>query len=226
MTSKELTRQLCEQKKWDFEKLEKYHELITEANKNINLTGFYDDELWQSGILESLLFMDSIVQNRNSIKILDIGAGAGFPSIPFAISSKDNEFHIYEPIQKRVNFLNTVIKELNLKNVHVKAIRSEEVKEKNIFDLVTARAVASIRALLMSSFHLVKVNGDMRLIKSKKYQDELKKASDVLKLLKTEINSYKLEVPNTNKEHVVVNIKKLRSTPKEFPFEWRKIVKK
>ncbi|MEE3928247.1 16S rRNA (guanine(527)-N(7))-methyltransferase RsmG [Mycoplasmopsis ciconiae] len=226
MNNKEFTKNLCIKNNWDFQALEKYFNLVSEHNKFINLTGFKDDRLWGEGILESLIFMSQITKDFESASILDIGAGAGFPSIPYAIVNKNFKFTIYEPIQKRVNFLNLVIDELNLNDrVFVYCTRSEDVQQKNIFDIVTARTVASVRALLMSSFHLVKVNGFMRLIKSKNYQDEINEATDIISKLKTEIKTTPMPNYNFEKESYIVEFKKLRSTPKEFPYKWKDIKK-
>lgn len=225
MQNKEFVQKWCDQNQWNFQDLEQYVELIEEKNKVMNLTGFSGDELWGQGILESLVFMDAIVSKKSNLEILDIGAGAGFPSIPYAIVRQDLSFTIYEPLQKRVDFLNLVISTLGLKNVRLYAKRAEEVKEKNIFDIVTARAVGTISTMLMAAFHLVKVNGTMSLIKGKKYNEELQGASPILDKIKISTNIKPLEHPLLTKQNFIVEIKKLRSTPKEFPYLWKDILK-
>ncbi|WPB54674.1 16S rRNA (guanine(527)-N(7))-methyltransferase RsmG [Mycoplasmopsis verecunda] len=227
MKNKELVKQYCKKNGYDFSLFEAYVNLIEEKNKVMNLTGFTGDRLWEEGILESLYFMDFITCDLSDGEILDIGAGAGFPSIPYILTQPSNHITIYEPIGKRVNFLNEVILKLNLKDyVTVVQTRSEDISEKNKFDLVTARAVADIRSLLMSSFHLVKVKGKMSLIKGSKYQEEINQASDILQKL-----DYSLEVfslpgnEKLTKDNFVVEITKYRSTPKEFPFAWKDIKK-
>ncbi|WP_406614180.1 16S rRNA (guanine(527)-N(7))-methyltransferase RsmG [Mycoplasma corogypsi] len=224
--NKEIVQKMCHENNWDFNLFVEYVALIEKYNKVMNLTGFKDDRLWGEGILESLVFMNQITKNAENIDILDIGAGAGFPSIPYALTKPKNKITIYEPLQKRVKFLNIVIEKLNLQNyVSVYAMRSEEQFEKNLFDIVTARAVADIRAMLMSSFHLVKLKGHMSLIKGKNFQDEITAANDIAKQLKIEFQVEDLVVPNSDKNNKIVHIKKLRSTPKEFPYPWKDIVK-
>lgn len=226
MTNKEIVINYCKDNNYDFSSLEKYVNFIEEKNKVMNLTGFYDDKLWGEGIYESLMYMEEVCKNQENIEILDIGAGVGFPSIPFVLLNSKNKLTIYEPIQKRVNFLNEVITMFNIKNrVKVIRTRSEEVLEKNIFDLIVARAVADVRSMLMSSFHLLKINGNMSLIKGQNYSSEIENAEDILKKLKYNINVKKLEIKNTDKHNFIVEITKLRSTPKEFPYKWKDIKK-
>ncbi|BBU47991.1 hypothetical protein JPM2_6840 [Mycoplasmopsis felis] len=107
--------ELCLKNNWNYEKLEKYVELIEEKNKVMNLTGFSGDKLWGDRILESLNFMKTIINDQNHIKFLDIGSGVGFPSLPYFIANPNFELDIFEPLQKRVNFLNLVKETLNLK---------------------------------------------------------------------------------------------------------------
>lgn len=226
MTNKEIVINYCKDNNYDFSSLEKYVNFIEEKNKVMNLTGFYDDKLWGEGIYESLMYMEEVCKNQENIEILDIGAGVGFPSIPFVLLNSKNKLTIYEPIQKRVNFLNEVITMFNIKDrVKVIRTRSEEVLEKNIFDLIVARAVADVRSMLMSSFHLLKINGNMSLIKGQNHSSEIENAEDILKKLKYNINVKKLEIRNTDKHNFIVEITKLRSTPKEFPYKWKDIKK-
>lgn len=225
-TNQKLVQKFCENNGWDFDKLDLYFNLIETYNKVMNLTGFSGDKLWGEGILESLIYMQNAVDENSEqiLEVLDIGAGVGFPSLPYAIFSKHN-FTIYEPLQKRVNFLNIVIEKLNLKNIQVKRVRAEEVTDKNIFDVVVARAVGTVKTMLMSSFHLVKVNGAMSLIKGKNLQNEIDEAHPIFKLLKYETKTDKLNVPNLEKENYVYSIIKKRSCPKQFPYSWKEIKK-
>lgn len=227
INSKQKVEELCAKNNWDFTKFQKYFDLITEKNKVVNITGFKDEVLWTNGILESLVFMIQILKNEpKNLRILDIGAGAGFPSIPFALINKDFSITIYEPNEKRVNFLNEVIDIFKLNDrVEIKKIRSEDVKDKNIFDLVVARAVGDVNTMLLSAFHLIKVRGKMCLIKGSKVDVEIKEASDTLNKLKTEAIKEKLQLDINKHDNWIVKIKKIRSTPISFPYKWKEIVK-
>ncbi|MFV8470406.1 16S rRNA (guanine(527)-N(7))-methyltransferase RsmG [Mycoplasma sp. VS509_3] len=227
ITKKEKVQQLCNKNGWEFALFVKYVDLIEEKNKVMNLTGFTGDRLWEEGILESLYFMEEITKGLHKGEILDIGAGAGFPSIPYVLTKPDNHVTIYEPIGKRVNFLNEVIDSLKLQDyVTVYKMRSEEQKEKNLFGIVTARAVADVRALLMSSFHLVKVNGNMALLKGIKVHDELKEAGEILSKLDCTIDLKEFINSDVKRDNFILTFTKKRSTPKEFPYLWKDIKKK
>ncbi|AKA50180.1 16S rRNA methyltransferase [Mycoplasmopsis gallinacea] len=223
---KNKVQELCLQNNWDFNLFEKYVSLIEEKNKVMNLTGFSGDRLWQEGIYESLIFMNAITEHTCNGVILDIGAGAGFPSIPYVLTKPNNKIVIYEPLKKRVDFLNLVIQELNLDNwVSIQIKRIEEEEQKNIFDIVTARAVSDVRSLIMAAFHTVKLDGKMSLIKGKNLAKEVEQAQDILKMLKYEMNIFDLKMDGVDKENKVIEITKKRSTPKQFPFKWKDIVK-
>ncbi|RIV16519.1 16S rRNA (guanine(527)-N(7))-methyltransferase RsmG [Mycoplasmopsis gallopavonis] len=224
---KQIVQKMCIENNWDFTLFEKYVNLIEEKNKVMNLTGFSGDTLWHEGILESLLTMQEITKGLENGEILDIGAGVGFPSLPYALTTNSNHITIYEPLQKRVNFLNLVINELGLQNkVKVEKKRVEEETNKNLYDLVTARAVSSVRNLLMAGFHTVKLHGNMSLLKSKNSKQEIEEAQEILKLLNVKLDDYLLENPLLPRTTEIVKITKLRSTPKQFPFSWKEIVKK
>ncbi|WP_426461263.1 16S rRNA (guanine(527)-N(7))-methyltransferase RsmG [Mycoplasma hafezii] len=226
MKYKTIVKNMCLAHNWDFNLFEQYVALIEEKNKVMNLTGFTGDKLWQEGILESLLFMLKITENKDNISILDVGAGCGFPSIPYVLTKPNNKVVIYEPLQKRVNFLNLVIDELNLNEyVTVYNQRVEEMKEKNLFDIITARAVGSVQTMLMSSFHLVKLHGTLSLLKGDKAQEEVSKAADILSKLKINLEIIPFQNKNIERQNNIVVIEKLRSTPKEFPYQWKDIAK-
>ncbi|TDV24334.1 16S rRNA (guanine527-N7)-methyltransferase [Mycoplasmopsis mustelae] len=224
-SKKQIVEQLCKQNNWNFEKLCQYVELIEEKNKIMNLTGFSGDALWEEGILESLEFMHKAIGGRQISKVLDIGAGVGFPSVPFFITNPIFNLDIFEPIQKRCDFLNLVINELKLKNIKIYKKRIEDFKQKNIYDLVTARAVMDVQSMLLAGFHVVGLNSEMVLLKSKNVYNELKNAAFALSKLKIEINIEDLNPNYKTRDNKVLRIKKLRSCPADFPYTWKEILK-
>ncbi|WP_404924336.1 16S rRNA (guanine(527)-N(7))-methyltransferase RsmG [Mesomycoplasma hyopneumoniae] len=136
--------------KLDFENLEKYVNLIEFSNKNFNLTAFSGDILWKEGIFESIFTMNFIVglvnnKENKKLKILDIGAGSGFPSIPFLITNPEIKLTISESMQKRCQFLKDVSEKLDLKfNLICKPVQEIDPQK---FDIITARAVANLEKL-------------------------------------------------------------------------------
>ena len=160
------------------EKLSQYYFLIEEKNQVLNLTAFSDLKLVEEGLIESILLLSEIDKSIYSFKnkkILDIGAGAGFPSLPYLIFTNENfELTIYEPMLKRYNFLVEVKEKLNLKKLRILRYRAEDSKEFNYYNLITARAVAKLRILIEFSHKLGKTNDWMLcFLKYKKYEEEI-----------------------------------------------------
>lgn len=220
MTFKEKTKTLVS--KQVFKKLEKYCNLIEEKNKVMNLTGFSDDKLWQEGIYESIFVLSMGISQKENLKILDIGAGAGFPSIPFLIAFPNNELHIYEPMKKRIEFLELVKKQLKL-NVYLHNIRAEDSQEENIYDVVTARAVTKFKILSEISHKVAKINGLFYFIKGPKAEAEIKDAKKIISILSIEPEVFNLKIGE--KENKVIKYNKKAFTPDGFPRSWSKISK-
>ncbi|ACF07054.1 16S rRNA (guanine(527)-N(7))-methyltransferase RsmG [Metamycoplasma arthritidis] len=139
-----------------------YYYLIETENQKYNLTGFSDEKLICEGLIESILIFQAItssILNLDSKVVLDIGSGVGFPILPYFIINPTFNLTIYEPINKRVNFLEMVIAKLNLQNITIKKIRAEDSKETEKFDFISARAVSELKNLMEISHHLLKQNG-------------------------------------------------------------------
>lgn len=162
-----------------FSKLEKYAALIEEKNKVMNLTGFTEDRLWKEGIYESIVSLETTISDFN-ISLLDIGAGAGFPSVPFLIAHPEVKLTIMEPLIKRVVFLKEVNEELGL-NINFEVVRAEEYKEEEVFDFITARAVAPLKALIEISFRPAKMNATFAWVKGPNANDEIEVSKKIIK---------------------------------------------
>lgn len=215
-----------------FNQMEIYVNLIEEYNQKMNLTGFSGDKLWEEGIFQSLLLLNNAFNKNDSLnsfntkqKMLDIGAGAGFPSIPFLIQHINKlELTIYEPMNKRVQFLEMVKEKLNISNLTIKKIRSEDSNQKNFFDFVTARAVTELKNLIEISHHLGKINCQFSFLKSLKIDQEIKDSEWIMK--KMNIQNFKIDTINFNdKSNKIISYYKNNSTPKEFPRKWNQIIK-
>ena len=203
-----------------FENLCKYVDLIEQKNKVINLTGFSGNNLWKEGIYESIFLLNHLISQKSNLKILDIGSGVGFPLVPYLIVNPNNQVTIYEPMQKRVSFLNEVKKILKL-NLNVKRIRSEDASENEHFDFITARAVAPFKILAEISHHLLKINGTFIFLKGPKAKEEIQKASWIIKQLK--IRPKIKPIKTFQKENLIITYLKEHKTPSNFPRKWKKI---
>jgi 16S rRNA (guanine527-N7)-methyltransferase len=141
------------------EQLEKYYELLIEYNKVMNLTGITEkEEVYLKHFYDSLTIA-KIIDLNNENSLCDLGSGAGFPGIVIKIFYPELEVVLVDSLNKRINFLNVVIKELGLEKIKAIHSRIEEysVANKEQFDVVTARAVAQMHFLLEVSVPMLKV---------------------------------------------------------------------
>lgn len=213
-------KEKLEKKYLNFLQLVKYVDLIEAKNEVMNLTGFKGSRLWVEGIYESIVCLENLSKG----KLLDIGAGAGFPSVPWAIVNPKITVSIYEPLLKRTKFLNLVKKTLHLTNLTIFNKRIEETEEEEIYDYVTARAVASLKILVEISHKPLKVGGQMIFIKGPNLEEELKEAIPLIKRLNLtwEIIPQKI----LKKEVKIIKLIKCKSTPPGIPRRWSQIKKR
>ncbi|KKB26660.1 rRNA small subunit 7-methylguanosine (m7G)methyltransferase GidB [Mycoplasmopsis meleagridis] len=200
--------------------LKKYSFLVFEQNKVMNITGFKNtEEIWLEGIINSIDAFNPYMEIfPNNLKLLDIGAGAGFPSLPFLIENNYCELTIIESQTKRCNFLKNVKNDLNL-NFTIINDRTENVKD-YIFDVITARAVSSIKNIFLMSHHLLRDKGYFYLIKGENYQKELDEFINIFPEYKE-----KILIKKYSKKSYVIVFQKIFKTPKNWPLSWNNIKK-
>ena len=117
--------------------------LYKDWNSKINVISRKDiDELYLRHVLHSLSIA-KLISFKDGTSILDVGTGGGFPGIPLAILFPNCKFHLVDSIQKKINVVNNVVKELDLKNVKTSSFRVEAISEKN--DFVVSRAVTNMK---------------------------------------------------------------------------------
>lgn len=199
-------------------KLIKFYDMVIETNKVMNLTNITDEkEFAIKNILDCVLPMKIIPINAS---VLDIGAGAGFPSIPLKIMRPDLDIVMVDSLNKRINFLKTVIQKLDLKNISANHMRIEDyaITHKEKYDIVVARAVARLNTLLEYSLPLVRIKGKVIAYKSQKADEEIAEAQNALNILGgkvTELQTVLIKEIDSIRVNIVVE--KLKSTPKEYP---------
>lgn len=206
-----------------FSRLERYVDYIEEKNKVMNLTGFTGDRLWKEGIYESIVSLETSIHDFN-ISLLDIGAGAGFPSVPFAIAHPEVELTVMEPLIKRVLFLKEVNEDLQL-GINFEISRAEDFDKEEVFDFITARAVAPLKALIEISYKPAKIQGTFVWVKGPNVNDEIETAKKIIKKLSINIEVKKVFSELKDKEINIVEYKKNIKTPEGIPRNWAQIVK-
>ncbi len=201
------------------ELLEKFYNLLIEWNEKINLTTIVDkDKVYLKHFYDSLTLVKEIDFTQN-ISLCDVGSGAGFPGIVLKIFFPNVKITLVDSLQKRVNYLNEVIKELNLKDIKAEHYRMEDYSRihEEEFDYITARAVANIGIISEISVRALKLNGHMVFMKAN-CEDELNIFLAYcpklgLKLDKT--NEFQLPCEYSNR--TLVNMVKTNHTNKIYP---------
>lgn len=205
------------------ERLAAYFDMVVEKNKAFNLTAITEEKDFAiKHIADSLAGISEIPQNS---ALLDIGAGAGFPSMPIAITREDVKVTALDSTAKKMNFISECARELNLTNVKTVAGRAEE--QKNLFatfDVVTARAVSSLNILLELAMPMLKVGG--RFVAYKTDESELDGAKCALATLGAKhLSTKSLSLPNGDSRAILV-FEKVAPTPKQYPRLYGAIKKK
>ncbi|MFA5602425.1 MAG: 16S rRNA (guanine(527)-N(7))-methyltransferase RsmG [Bacilli bacterium] len=209
-------------------KLENYYKLLVEYNKKFNLTNIIDKkEVYLKHFYDSLTLF-RVYNLNNNITLCDVGSGAGFPSIVLKIFFPNLNIIILDALEKRINFLNKVIKELKL--VDIKAIHERveiyALKNREKYDIVTARAVAPLNILLELCIPLVKINGYFLAMKGT-IEKELLQATNALVKLDCSIAKIDIfELPFEKSKRTLLKMIKEKQTDKEYPRNFSKIKKK
>lgn len=192
-----------------------YSELIF-YNNSFNLTAITEEnEVFIKHFLDSI-FPQFLIEKNSSV--IDIGAGAGFPSLPLKIYRPDLNVTMIDSLNKRVNFLNDVIKKLELENISAFHARAEDFAKtsRENFDYAVVRAVAKIPTLIEYAFPLLKVGGRLLCYKGGDVEEELKQSENALKILGgvvERVEKFNLE----GNSRTIVLIKKLEHTPSKYP---------
>jgi len=202
--------------------LEKFIRLFTEKNNIINLTKINSGkEFLIKHILDSL-FVDKLVKIRPSQKVADIGTGGGLPGLPMAIMNPESYFTLIDSVQKKIKCVNEFASQLNLKNTTGLSGRLEDIgrdkKYRENFDIVLARALASLPVLLELAIPLIKKGGVFVAMKGPKYEDELKSALNAEKFLKMSAPEIiKYDLPDEMGTRFLLIYRKENQTPNMYP---------
>lgn len=155
------------------------------ANKKTNLTAIRtESEVYIKHFLDSLTLFKAIPENTNSLA--DVGSGAGFPGLPIAIVKPDINVTLIESIAKKIKFIENVIGVLDLPNAKTIHDRAEKLDSKYTFDVVVARAVASLPVLAEYCLPLTKDGGHFIAMKNA-HSTEIAQAREIIKKLGGEI---------------------------------------
>ena len=209
-------------------RLDKYFKLLVEWNNKFNLTTILEEEsVYLKHFYDSMCIVKTnLIENKN-IKLCDFGTGAGFPGVVIKIFFPNINVTLIESNNKKCIFLNEVIKELNLNKIEVIKTRMEEYSRNNreLFDIVTCRAVSHLKVISELGIPLLKVKGYFLPLKSN-VEEEIIESKEILSKLDSKIEtiiSYELPIENSKRNILV--IKKIKITNSKYPREYNKIIK-
>lgn len=213
----------------NFEKFEQF--LVSENNK-YNLTAIRSQELiLPLHFADSLLGAEYIPQNA---KLLDVGSGAGFPALPFAIARSDISVSAIDSTQKKVDFINKAANELNLKNIKAYSTRAEDwgksKEHREKYDFVCARAVSRLNILSELCLPFVKIGGYFLAMKGAIGVEEYDEAKNGIAILGGKLEKLQEKElfisEEVSQKRTFILIKKVNPTPPEYPRMYSKITKK
>ena len=210
--SDEICNQLCD-----------FGRAMVKQNEVMNLTGITEDsQVAKLHLLDSLTVL--CCADLEGKSIIDVGCGAGFPGVPVAIASPNAKVTLLDSLAKRMNWLETAVPALGVKNAEFVTARAEEavVTRRESYDYATSRAVARLNILLELTAPYVKVGGAVLAMKGAAAKEELDEAKSAISKLGLKIESIR-EFPVDGTSHAVIVLRKVSPTPAKYPRRFAKI---
>ncbi|MGF3141849.1 16S rRNA (guanine(527)-N(7))-methyltransferase RsmG [Facklamia sp. P13064] len=202
-----------------------YYQWLIEWNQKVNLTAITDKEgVYLKHFYDSLMPLWHLPLANYYLKMCDVGAGAGFPSLPIKIIHPEIELTIIDSLNKRIQFLKDLSSNLKLEQIEFLHGRAEDVGQdsnyRGQFDLVTARAVAPLNVLAEYCLPLLKKGGKFIVLKGSHEQTntELKEAEKAIKTLGAKLEQVvQTYLPEDEGERTLLLIEKTLDTPNKYP---------
>ncbi|ANZ57383.1 16S rRNA (guanine(527)-N(7))-methyltransferase [Fructilactobacillus lindneri] len=201
-----------------------YFKLLVEYNEKVNLTTITNrDDVYLKHFYDSLTPAFYVSDLKEKKSLVDVGAGAGFPSIPLKIINPNLEVTIVDSLNKRIIFLQKLVELLGLEHVSLVHARAEEFggrrsKDRASFDLATARALARLSVMSELCLPLVKIGGKLIAMKAAKAPEELAAAEKAIHVLGGQVvDDFEFKLPKNNEDRHIIVIEKERKTPIKYP---------
>ncbi len=224
---KELIKLNIKLQEEELNKLDEYYKILNEENQKYNLTRIIkEEEVYLKHFYDSLTIIKIINIEKQSI--CDLGSGAGFPGLVLAICFPNVTVTLIESNRKKCLFLSKVVEKLELNNVKIINTRIEEYAKENreIFDIVTARAVAPLKHLLEYGIPLVKINGYFIAMKGKIETENQNITNYFNKLSIKEVQKIIFTLPYEESTRTLIKYQKLEKTSSKYPRKYNEILKK
>lgn len=217
-----LSQLLIDYSESQIEKLLKYYEMLIEKNKVMNLTAITEfDEVVEKHFIDSLSIV-RIIDTKKVHNIIDVGTGAGFPGIPVKIMFPHIKVTLIDSLNKRVNFLNEVIENLELSDIEAYHGRAEDYgrdkKFREKYDVCVSRAVANLASLSEYCMPFVKPDGYFISYKAGDCEEEIDNSKNAIKILSGKIEKVeKFSLPNSEISRSFIKIKKIKNLSNKYP---------
>lgn len=210
-----------------FEQFVLYKDLLKEWNQNINLTAITDDDdIFLKHFADSISIF-KLNEIKNAKTVIDVGTGAGFPGLPMKIIKNDLSLTLLDPLNKRLNFLKEVAKQLNLADVSFIHGRAEDVSRETLhrdsYELAVSRAVAVLPTLMEYCLPYVKKNGYFVAMKGPGINRELELNPGLIKELSAKLIRVEQVTDLDEYEHNLVLLLKQAATNNKYPRKFTQI---
>ena len=209
------------------EQFDQYAQFLVEYNEKVNLTAITDPEgVEVKHFLDSLMLLKA-VELPEGASVIDVGTGAGFPSVPAKIVRDDLRLTLLDGLNKRIVFLGELSRRLGQENtaLHARAEEAARGELREQFDLATARAVADLRVLAEYCLPFVKVGGGFAALKGPDGPAEVEAAKKAISLLGGKVEAVKSFTLPGQQARTVAVIRKVQPTPAKYPRHGGKISK-
>lgn len=204
-----------------FEAFDRYSEILLDWNERMNLTRITDEqEMIDKHFIDSLtpLLLD---EYEGTGKVLDLGTGAGFPGMVLALTEPAREFHLMDSLNKRITFLDAVVKDLGIDNVKTFHGRAEEAGRnpefREQYQIVVSRAVARLNILAEYCLPFVELGGYLIAMKGPEGLEEIEEADKAIKTLGAEFTHCEEFLLPDGDKRILVVLRKIKGTPKKYP---------
>lgn len=235
MDTKQLLKESCEQmgvflSEEQLQQFMDYKDCLLEWNEKMNLTAITDEvQIIQKHFVDCISIGATVPPKENAT-VIDVGTGAGFPGIPLKIAFPSLKITLLDSLQKRITFLEEVVRRLDLKEVTCVHSRAEEAGKnpdyREQFDYCMSRAVANLPVLAEYCLPFVKQEGWFLSMKGPNVDVEIEEAENALAILGGNIIDKKeVDIPFSDLRHTILLIKKVGQTPKQYPRKAGKVIK-
>lgn len=197
------------------DKFKIFEQMLIENNKKFNLTSIDDPKEIKIKHFDDSLTIRKYISNKS--KVLDIGSGAGFPGIPLRIV-EDFDLTLIDSVNKKVSFMNELIKVLDLENTKAIHTRAEDFAKdhREEFDIVISRAVSNLSTLSEYALPFLKIGGIFIAMKGPKAEEEIEKAQNALKILGGKVIKIDtIDLYGNTRKNIL--IKKIKANNKKYP---------